>query len=48
MVAGTGLRREGLSRALSPQGNPTFETLPAVWYAAGLCLVVARKEERAT
>ena len=40
-----GLRRESLSRALSPKGNPTLETLLAVLSAAGLRLAVARREE---
>jgi len=54
VAARAGLRRESLSRALkslsralSPKGNPTLETLLAVLSAAGLRLAVARKEEHA-
>lgn len=32
----SGLSRESLYRALSPQGNPTLKTLSAVIHAAGL------------
>jgi probable addiction module antidote protein len=44
VAARAGLRRESLSRALSPKGNPTLETLLAVLSAAGLRLAVARRE----
>ncbi len=47
VAARAGLRRESLSRALSPKGNPTLETSLAVLSAAGLRLAVARKEEHA-
>lgn len=45
VAARAGMRRESLSRALSPRGNPTLETLLAVLSAAGLRLAVARREE---
>jgi len=45
VAARAGLRRESLSRALPPKGNPTLETLLAVLSAAGLRLAVARRNE---
>ncbi|SBT05702.1 Putative addiction module antidote protein (fragment) [Candidatus Accumulibacter aalborgensis] len=45
VAAHAGLRRESLSRAHSPKGNPTLETLLAVLSAAGLRLAVAQREE---
>jgi probable addiction module antidote protein len=37
-----GIKRESLSRALSPKGNPRFDTLHAVLRAMGLQLTVER------
>ena len=38
----TGLGRQALYKALSPEGNPTLETLTAVLGAVGLELTVKR------
>ena len=39
-----GMQKEGLYRALSPKGNPTFKTLLAVLAGAGLRLAVTRSD----
>lgn len=39
----TGLTREGLYKALSPEGNPSFGTVLKVMHALGVQLTVAAK-----
>lgn len=38
IAAATGMKREAVSRALSPRGNPTLKTLATVCHAIGVRL----------
>jgi probable addiction module antidote protein len=42
----TGLTREGLYKALSPEGNPSFGTVLKVMHALGVQLTVSAKPKR--
>ena len=42
-----GISREALYRALSPKGNPTLKTLPAVLKAVGMKLSVEPEQRTA-
>jgi probable addiction module antidote protein len=42
----TGLTREGLYKALSPEGNPSFSTVLKVMHALGVQLTVSAKPKR--
>ena len=44
----TGLSREGLYKALSPDGNPTFSTVAKVAKALGLVITVQQPQKAVT